>query len=191
VTARFSCFCPAVNTGIAYFDDVEVIKLSGNPNLILNPGFETAGAGGADVFGTWTETAGDGAIADETTLVHGGAHACKLTGGATPPYYPQVYHTITVVPGQTYQLTFWTRGDGTNAGRYLVYDTNNVVSITGTLTTGVAGTTYTLVSKTFTAPAGCVSARVILVCPAVNGGIAYFDDVEVVAIDSPISIWKG
>src|SRR3972149_3921648 len=50
---------------------------------LANGGFETAGAGGADVWGSWTETAGDGALANETTLVHGGADAAKSTAGAT------------------------------------------------------------------------------------------------------------
>src|SRR3990170_8781110 len=49
---------------------------------LANGGFETAGAGGADVWGSWTETAGDGALANETTLVHGGSDAAKITAGA-------------------------------------------------------------------------------------------------------------
>src|SRR4030065_403093 len=49
---------------------------------ILNGGFETAGAGGADVWATWAETAGDGALANETTIVHGGREAGKDTAGA-------------------------------------------------------------------------------------------------------------
>src|SRR3990170_1049333 len=48
---------------------------------LVNGGFETAGAGGADVWGSWTETAGDGALANETTLVHGGSDAAKITAG--------------------------------------------------------------------------------------------------------------
>ena len=31
-------------------------------NPVTNGGFETAGTGGADIWGTWTETAGDGAL---------------------------------------------------------------------------------------------------------------------------------
>lgn len=47
---------------------------------LTNNGFETLGAGGADVFANWTEqVAGTSSIADEGTLVHGGSHAAKMT----------------------------------------------------------------------------------------------------------------
>jgi hypothetical protein len=47
---------------------------------LQNAGFETAGAGGADVFANWTEqVAGASSIADEGALVHGGSHAAKMT----------------------------------------------------------------------------------------------------------------
>ena len=47
--------------------------------LIANGGFETAGEGGADVFGTWVESAGNGAIAVETGAgnFHGGCRTGK------------------------------------------------------------------------------------------------------------------
>jgi hypothetical protein len=148
----------------------------GQPELLVNGGFETAGAGGADVFGTWAEGASDGAIADEASLVHGGSHAVKLTAGAATN--TRVYTSATVTPGVSYTLTFWTRGDGTRAGRYLIYDNTNAANIVATTSTGVTGTTYTQVSYTFTAPAGCTTVLVTLLCPATNGGIAYFDDVS-------------
>src|SRR3972149_11511009 len=83
---------------------------------ILNGGFETAGAGGADVWATWDETAGDGALSNETTIVHGGSDAAKITAGSTAN--TKVANTITVRPGIEYVLRFWTRGDGTYGGRY-------------------------------------------------------------------------
>jgi hypothetical protein len=48
-----------------------------------NHDFETAGGGGADVFSDWTESAGDGAIADGTTEAYRGDACLKLTSGAT------------------------------------------------------------------------------------------------------------
>lgn len=160
-------------------------------DLIENGGFETAGAGGADVWGTWIETVGDGAIADEGTLVHGGSHAAKLTAGATRNTVirpsnissANIYATnqIAVTAGVSYTLSFWTRGDGTNAGRYSIYDQNNAAFIRSTVTTGVTGTSYTQVTYPFTAPAGCFQILITLWCPNVNAGVAYFDDVSLTA----------
>lgn len=153
--------------------------------LIVNGGFETAGLGGADVFGTWIETAGDGAISDETTLFHGGAHAAKLTSGATPIASPQLMGTIAVTPNGSYYFSFWTRGDGTNSGRYSVRDATNDVSIVASSQTNNITTTYQLVTLQFTAPATCSSVWIFLKAPNVTGGIVYFDDVSVKQIITP------
>src|SRR3990170_2469103 len=144
---------------------------------LANGGFETAGAGGADVWGSWTETAGDGALANETTIVHSGSDAAKITAGATAN--TKVAQTFATVAGENYELEFWTRGDGTNAGRYGVYDVTGSADIVAAVTTGVTGTTYTMVQVRFTTPARCVSVRPDLWCPATDTGIAYFDDVSV------------
>ena len=149
--------------------------------LLSNAGFETAGTGGADIFASWTETAGDGAVADETGSKHAGAHAVKLTAGATSN--TTVYQAVTVRPGFTYDLTFYTRGDGTHDGKYSIYDATNAANIVAATDTGVTGTSYTLVTKQFTAPAGCVSVRITLGCPVENGGVAYFDDASVLPAD--------
>jgi hypothetical protein len=141
--------------------------------LVTNGGFETAGGGGADVFGSWAETPGWGSIADETTLVHSGSHAAKLDGNA----YVLQQHAVT--PGATYQLSLWTRGDGTHDGQVEVYDvTNGWVLLVHTMT-GVAGTAYTQMTYPFTAPAGCTEIGVALWGYTVTAGIAYFDDVSV------------
>jgi hypothetical protein len=145
---------------------------------LTNGGFETAGGGGADVFGSWAETAGDGALADEGVLVHSGSHAAKLTAGATKNTRIS-QGPITNPAGATYQLTFWTRGDGTNQGYYLVQDRDGW-GILASGVTGVTGTTYTQRSVSFTMPAGHTSGWLLnLYNPLSAGGIAYFDDVSV------------
>src|SRR5574337_529672 len=88
--------------------------------LLYNTGFETAGAGGADVFANWSEFAGTGVIADEGVVVHAGSHAAKLTAGTTRN--TTLNQFINVLPGQVCTLSLWTQGDGTNAGRYQVRD---------------------------------------------------------------------
>ena len=145
--------------------------------MLGNPGFETAGAGGADIWGSWTETAGDGALANETVSVHGGSDAAKVTAGAL--LNTQVAQAIAVVPGLEYTLSFWTRGDGTNDGRYRLVNTSTGAAVIATASTGVTGTSYTEVSVLFTPPAGCTEVRLDFMCPGVDTGIAYYDDASV------------
>lgn len=152
--------------------------------LLSNRGFETAGGGGADIWANWGETAGDGALANETVIVYEGNNAARITAGPSANTF--VTQTFAVVPAQRYILRFWTRGDGTNAGRYLVYDNTNADYILVHTSTGVTGETYTLVTYEFVTPAGCVSALVRFSCPAANGGIAYFDFASVHRMDGTI-----
>lgn len=147
-----------------------------------NGGFETAGAGGVDVFGTWGETFGDGAIADEIVLIHSGAHAAKMIAGATKNTRLNGATTanfIAVLPGGTYAFFCWTAGDGTNSGRYAVYNYTTGGDLIANTPTGVVAGTYAQVVNSFLVPAGTVAATPFLRCPDVNGGIAYFDDVSV------------
>lgn len=146
---------------------------------VLNGGFETAGGGGADIWANWQENALDGVIADETVFVHSGGHACKMTAGPGVDGYN--LETLTVVPNTVQQVAFWTRGDGTRDGRWGIYDVTNGAWILnrGSNHTGVPGTTYAQVLYPLTVPAGCTSIFLMLAYPAVNGGIAYFDDVSV------------
>lgn len=146
-------------------------------NWAVNGGFETAGGGGADIWATWVETAGDGALADEGVLVHSGAHAAKLTAGATAN--TQVRQTLTVRPGQTMELVLWARGDGAAQGRYRVRDLTAAADIIAPTPTGVVGAAYVEVSAGFVVPAGCVSIGIDLMCAVGAGGICYFDDVAV------------
>ncbi len=143
-------------------------------NLVLNPGFETLGGGGADVFANWTEMVVDGTIVSVDT-VHAGTKAVQITAGVSLGDY--VAQAFTVIPARVMSLQFWTRGDGTYAGRYVVWDTTHGAAIIAATSTGVTGTTYTLVSADFATPAGCTEILVMLYCPATNAGIAYFDDV--------------
>ncbi len=189
----------AANGDIAYFDSVRVANVDylGNggihfkraiirtgfyssTNLILNPGFETHAA---DDFDDWVETASDGAIV-VTATVHGGTHACLLTEGATTGIAGcHIEQDFIVVPGNVYLLTFWTRGLADHAGLYGVYDATGGADIIAATNTGVGGDTYTQVSTTFTAPTGCVLARLIFYPGATAGWRAYFDDVSLTAYE--------
>lgn len=143
--------------------------------MVTNGGLETLGAGGADVYGTWVETAGSGAIANETTIKRTGSNAAKLTYVTDTSNIAQTF--TSVFPGLVYNLTIWTAGDASVAGQYQVYDVSNSVAIKALGTTGVTSASYTQVTYQFTVPKGCYSVRVDLYSPA-SAGSAYFDDIS-------------
>lgn len=131
--------------------------------LSKNFGFEAAD------FAGWTRS---GTTVIETSIVHDGAKSAKLTGASS-----YIYQDFYVKAGAIVTLKYWTRGDGTNAGRIQIYRVNSpAADIVATKSTGVTGTTWTEVTETFTVPAGCYTVRVYLHSPDVAGGIAYFDD---------------
>lgn len=152
--------------------------------LVTNPGFETRSG---DDFGTWEEALGvGGAITAETTIVHtDGGVSCKMVQ-ATPATNCNIGNYITKTQhGRTYEFSFWTRGDGTNAGRYAIKDqTHNTWPVAFATTTGVTGTTWTKVTVSVTAPGspgdGAVGYYLYFIAPAAAGGTAYFDDASVI-----------
>jgi hypothetical protein len=75
--------------------------------LCVNGSFEIAGAGGADIFATWTETASDGTVARVTTDNKTGKVCASLTAGAS--VNTNLYENITVTPGKAYVLSFYVR----------------------------------------------------------------------------------
>lgn len=152
-------------------------------NLVLNGGFEAAGGGGADVFANWVETAGGtgSSITNDTVVFHGGAHAVKLTSGSLGAS-PSVSQVFTITGGVSYSLSFWTRGDGSAAGLYAVWDVTNSSWITTATSTGVSAATWTKVYVTFKPPAGCTSVQVYFYA-ATGSHFAHFDDVNLAEAD--------
>jgi len=171
-TARiFPNATPSAAAAVAYdYTDWGPLELS-------NPGFETGGGGGADIWANWTENEGDGELANENVLVHGGADACKMTAGEAHDSY--VYQDLTLVSNQIYYFYIYARGDGTNQGRYAIYDQDNSAFIVEVTATGVTEAAYALISATFTVPSGCTTVRVILYCSTIENGICYWDDGQV------------
>lgn len=154
--------------------------------LLGNVGFETAGGGGADVFGTWEE-GGTGTISDETVIVHGGGHAAKMTQSTNL----LLRQNTTVTANTRYRLTVWTCGDGTTAGRYLIYDVSNSTTIIPQTTTGIIGTNYTLFTKYITTPAGCTTVTIAFYPGATSGDVAYFDDASLMQMESFPSLFAS
>ncbi|MBI9081936.1 MAG: carbohydrate binding domain-containing protein, partial [Pseudodesulfovibrio sp.] len=150
-----------------------MVQVPGGSGYYINGNFETLGAGGADVFAGWYEIAGDGAIASDTG--HYGTYSVKLTAGAAGN--AQVSKSnLAVTGGTSYYISFWTKGDGTNAGGWYVYFAAGGQN-TGTISTGATGADWVkkqIVLKATVNTTLSFGAQ----SPATEGGIAYFDDVE-------------
>jgi hypothetical protein len=149
---------------------------SSKNNSVLNPGFETAGGGGIDVFANWTENGGTGAIARDTVIYNGGLASCKLTSGTSIDTY--VYQDFALTEGKTYGIMFWTRGDGFYSGRWGIQNLNDMSWIKTLSLTGVTSTTWTPIYGNFTVPVGCTSLRLHFWCANSVGHYSWFDDVQ-------------
>lgn len=156
---------------------------------IVNGGFETLGAGGADVFANMTEFASGGTIVADTVSPDTGTYCAKITyvSGASS----SIYSLINVIAGQSYTLTMRCRGDGTRQGRFNVYDVTNASDSTittsmgtGTIVTGVTAAAYSTVTVTFTIPTNCASIRIYMYGPT-GAGSVYFDNISLIS-DTPI-----
>jgi len=139
--------------------------------LVLNNGFENVTA---NDFDDWTEA---DLVYDETGSVHSGSHAVKMTytGAGLSRVRSEV--NISVSTSTRYVLTFWTRGDGTEQGRYAVSNVTDASWLINITDTGVTGTSYTQVRVYFTTTGTCVNILLHLYAPDATGD-AYFDDVS-------------
>ena len=161
-------------------------------DVIQNGGFETytgtADDGTIDVFTGWVNVSTPGSgVVEAVTTVHGGSAAVKVTQASGNGW---LYQLITVVPGQKRVLKFWTRGDGSTAGRFRIYDNTNSADIVAYTSTGVAGTDYTFYQQIYTIPAGCTQVRLDFLNGAVASSSAYYDDVQDFELnDLSISFW--
>ena len=130
----------------------------------------------------WTPSLGSGRISRDNSSIHSGSYATRITAGSSGQAV--AYQNFTVIPGTTYLVSFWTRGDGSAYdGGYFVADNTHGGNIVNTRT-GIKGTTYQRYSFTFIPPTGCVSAGLNLKDPGSNGTSAYFDDVSVTPLDN-------
>ncbi|MEK7501372.1 MAG: hypothetical protein AAB629_00430 [Patescibacteria group bacterium] len=148
-------------------------------NIAQNHSFELASsANWGQTFASWYNQAGNGTITDETSFVHFGSHAAKLT---TNTGASDIYFKTVIEPGTTYYWSFYTRGDGTYQGRYKIYDQTNGADIVSTTNTGVTETSYTRVSGSFVASVGSRVIYFIFYSPSGTSGprVAYFDDVYI------------
>ena len=145
---------------------------------LVNGGFETAGAGGADIWDIWTERASDGALADEVSIIYGGGHSAKMTAGAGLDTWVNSA-SIPVIPGETLTINLWAYGDGTHSGRYAIYNETTSSYIQALTSIGTADASWTNKILTQVIPANCAGVKIYLACPATAAAVVYFDDVSV------------
>lgn len=174
--------CDTLPTYPGGFDSVTVPPPGGGggggetfgPNLIVNGGFETLGAGGADIWATWEEQ--NTVIEDETAAPFAGSHAAKLTrtGGSTP----HVRQFILVEEGETYRIIGKCKTDGVVAARYRVFDNTNSVFIVNTTNITPISASWTEFTADVIIPIGCAQVRVDFLGTGTDGVAAYYDDLE-------------
>ena len=149
-------------------------------NAIINPSFEIAGAGGADVFAWWVEAYGDdGQVEMDSAQHYEGSYSCKITATSTGAVQPGVTTAAEVTPGEVFDLSFAVRGDGTNSGRLLVYDTTNSANVIALSSVGHTAASWAVKTYTVTVPAGCERITLSLYTSGTGtGGVTWFDDVK-------------
>lgn len=164
-----------------------VLSFTLGSELITNGGFEThtgtADDGTSDTFTGWSNAYvndGAGSKIEATTTAQEGSKAVKLSRTTGMP--TALFSTpITATPGHSYKLQFYTRGDGAQAGMYTLRLYNTITGASLDFyneSTGVTGTTYTVVTRYAYCPPGYNSIFPILRAPSAAAGTAYFDAVS-------------
>lgn len=178
------------NQAFGYLGEEGASETLGSELVTTNAGFETyAGVqddGNTDSFTDWIVGGGvlAGNTVEATATSHAGSNAVKQAYAA-PSDFPRISRDFTVSGGGLYKLEFWTRGNGVAAGTYEVYDNTHSAVITGQVSTGITGTTYTLKTVYVTTPAGCISVRVYFRVGIFAGNINYFDDISFKQVLTP------
>jgi hypothetical protein len=149
-------------------------------NAVINPSFEIAGAGGADVFAWWVEAYGDdGQVEQDSAQHYEGSYSCKITATSTGAASPGVTIGVEVEAGEVFDLSFAVRGDGTNNGRFLVYDSTNSANVIALSSVGHTAASWAVKTYTVTVPAGCERITLSLYTSGTGtGGVTWFDDVK-------------
>lgn len=90
-------------------------QVAGVGPTTLNGGFETAGAGGADVFADWTEsTSGTSTINRDTSIYYAGAASCRLDIDASGSA-ANVFSSFNYSRGKRFRVSCYARATATNA----------------------------------------------------------------------------
>jgi hypothetical protein len=150
-------------------------------NIISNPGLETAGAGGDDVFSGWDEHTPDSPGTDivrDTVIFYAGAASAKIRNTADPDVW--LDQTNTVIPGHVYSLRARCRGDGSHSGRFAINAAGYGDIAPAARSCGVPQAAWTAFRFDFWVPTTCTGLLGIsLYAPEVTGD-CWFDSVELI-----------
>jgi hypothetical protein len=150
--------------------------LSASPivsSTILNGGFETLGAGGADVFANWIETIGGsgGALVDGGAgSAHSGSHCCNFAQNVGVGVNCTLVQNILTV-GKNYGYSFWVKKGSSGALQVDLQNNGSSVRTTSGLTTS-----YQQFSGTFIALA--TDLTFLLQCSGI-GSQLFLDDISI------------
>lgn len=153
--------------------------MSGDEVTVQNPGFENRTGNN---FDDWTEAPGGGTVTAETSDVYDGSVSVRLVNGASASrtvIRTESGSVLSVTPGTTYVVTFYSHGDGDWAGDFMVWDDDNNIQLVPWQSTNNASTAYRRVAKEFTPGPGCTNILIYLSTTTVAYASAYFDSVAV------------
>lgn len=158
-------------------------------DLLTNGNFDADMAGSSvSDFPNWTETgqAANGRIRgvnSGVTTPHSGTTSVELYRSSGSINIYQQSNSINAL--STYEIGFYTKGDGTNAGRYTIRDVTNLNNIIWTASTGKIGVDWAGVSVFVTAPENCTILRLQFLDSGTNGTTVYFDSAYIKPVLSP------
>lgn len=167
------------------FNPIFAASYDGGADMLVNGGFETAGGGGADVFGTWVEDTDGGNLtltrASTTPDPNSGSWYCEMYS-VNATGVGNVYQDVTVVSGSYYRLSLYSRIGTIYAdqqGKVGIYDNSNSEWIISKEPTGLfSSTEWQQGTHFFTAPPGCTSVRIYLYQSVISDTYVHYDDVK-------------
>jgi hypothetical protein len=159
----------------------------GSMQMLTNGSFDTftgtADNGVTDTFAGWTNYPGSGTPGIIEAVTEGTGVACQLTVGSQGVAY--VAAQTKLPAGSRCRGSIRARGDGTNAGEWSVYSPSaaafvNDIDGGGRITTGVTGTSWQTLTRTWDVPASITDAELRLYGKVgTTGAVCAFDDVQV------------
>ncbi len=123
------------------------------------------------------------------TDAHEGDRALKFPRDSAGAGAAVRQHINTVEPSLTYELSFYTKGDGAVAGRYMLRDRTNGTALIPTTSTRVTSAPeYVKITATIALPRDCHAVTLFLIGPD-RAGNCLFDDVSFTRLPAGFEHW--
>ena len=171
---------------------IRLAAMRGKDEVILNGGFETAGAGGEDVLADWTEHKSENAtIIKDGTVAHSGTASARLYI-PNAGHYAMLWQSMELTPRKRYSMKLrYKTSPGVNANLHFK-DSGSNVALKADGTWGAVGTGINLSPQTnftettiiFLVHENYTNYNIYLGTTGDTGYI-YWDDVSIVPLDVP------